>query len=214
MISQNRTQNRRKNNPQLIPPTPRGGQRQIAEPLESPVPTAYPIHYDETTAEAAAAQIAEYAKSIQPPQPSIKLSACRFCGQFRDFTGEPIPWGTDIVEAATLRCDCTEARTYADRIQRKRRARDNRLCAMESAREAIEDMLGVRAAAGYGMLSMREETKQHILDTATMVYDGYIAEATVKITPCVKIKICRDRKGKLILQRNDTAEVKQEVDTQ
>lgn len=48
--------------------------------------------------------------------------ACRFCGQIRTMEATAYATPEDIEETATLECDCTEARIYAKKQSRKKRA--------------------------------------------------------------------------------------------
>jgi len=174
---------------------------------------AYPPMYDETSIPDAFAEIRDMARLMPNPKPASRYAACRFCGQFQDFTGASLPWGTDIIEEATLRCDCGLARAYADKLEAKQKAIRNRVYALMRAQDTSEEMFG-EIAVGFGKLPVREEIKQHILEAATLIYDRRIKGATIDVTPSVKVKISKSSKDKLTFQRTDSAVSKQEVDSE
>ncbi|WP_101908858.1 hypothetical protein [Marasmitruncus massiliensis] len=170
----------------------------------------YPVHYDETTIEQAAVDIHNVTYAMREPRPQNRYAACRFCGQFVDFTGVPLAWDADIAEEATLRCSCPDAKRYADQLTAARRARENRQFAIEDARQIIDDLFG-DGAVGYGRVPIKEETRQHILDAAIMIYDRRMKAVTINLTSCIKVKITKNSKDKLIIERSDSAVNKQEV---
>lgn len=170
----------------------------------------YPIHYNETDIEQAAADIQNVTYEMRKPSPRLRYAACRFCGQFVDFTGVPLAWDADIIEEATLHCSCPDAKNYADRLQAIRCAKQKRQSAIEDARQIIDDLFG-DGAVGYGRVPVKEETRQHILDAAILIYDRSIKNVTITVTSCIKIKISKNSKDKLIIERSDSAVNKQEV---
>ncbi len=148
---------------------------------------------------------------MPPPRPMPKFAACKFCGQFQDFTGITIAWDADIIEVATRHCNCKQAKEYVERISAAEKAKQNRDYALYMAREAIEEILG-ESAIGNGRLPVREETKQLIMDVATLVYDRKLKGGVINITSCVKVKIAKTGKDKLVFKRDDSATLTQEVD--
>ena len=170
----------------------------------------YPAYYDETTIEQAAADISAATYDMREPRPNAKYAACRFCGQLVDFTGVPLAWDADIIEEATFRCSCPDAKRYADQLAAARRTRENRQYAIEDARQIIDDLFG-DGAVGYGRVPIKEETRQHILDAAIMIYDRKMKAVTINLTSCIKVKITKNSKDKITIERSDSALNKQEV---
>lgn len=170
----------------------------------------YPIQYDKTNIEQAAAEIQAAAFKMRRPSPRPCYAACRFCGQFVDFTGVALPWNADIIEEATLRCSCPSAKIYKDELKAIETAKQKRQSAIEGARQIINDLFG-DGAVGYGRVPIPEETRQHILDAAILVYDRNIKNVTITVLSCIKIKITKSSKDKLIIERSDSAVNKQEV---
>jgi hypothetical protein len=130
---------------------------------------------------------------------------CRFCGQ--NNLESMAEYGTieQANECATLHCECYEAKKYQD----KKRAEEERKQAIKRATEKIEDLFG-SGAAGYDLVSVKKEVKEHMLNSATMIYDDLLKDIAINITSCMKVKISKSAKGKLTFMRSDATVLKQE----
>ncbi len=169
----------------------------------------YPVAYNETCipeADFIIRQIAEATEEIV----TERLGACRYCGQVQNLTG-PIEWGADLNEHATRRCECPDARRYNDSIIFAEKRKRDREFALNQAADVIEEMFG-DSSIGYGKIPVRAEIKALLHETAALIYDRRLKDATISVTSCVKVKISRSSKDKLTFQRSDMAVSKQEVD--
>lgn len=164
-----------------------------------------PIMYNETNIEGAAAEIAYMANEIRlrpaPPDPG-KYAACKFCGQFVTIPAkvmETFESIDDVVEYATIRCECAKARFYVSEKNRREQAEAARQFALMEAEEAIAEKFG-----SYSDLDspVSPEVLKMLLELAALVYDGKIGNFSATVSGKTKALISRTSKGKLRIDKN------------
>jgi len=139
---------------------------------------------------------------VTGPPPGSGLATCRFCGQTKVVDLDVFPDPTAADEHVSRECGCHGAYEYRQELEREQ--------SLERAKKQIEDLFG-KGAPGYGLLSAIDEVKEVLFEAARLVYDFKIKDLTVSISPCVKAKVSRSAKGKIVLNRSDVAAFKQEV---
>lgn len=177
---------------------------------------SYPMHYSETNIETAAEEIARMAEQIRPRPipPNIgTFAACRFCGQFVNVLESDIKTlenVEDAVEYATMRCDCTPARRYADDVMRKRRMEQERQFTLMEAEDAIDEQFGAIRGGVHKVncpegaredtlgCPVSEQVRKMLNDAAALVYDHKMKGMTLSISSRVKAVITRNSKGFLL----------------
>ncbi|WP_432353878.1 hypothetical protein [Anaerotruncus rubiinfantis] len=170
----------------------------------------YPIPYNELTVEQIIPQIAGIWEEIDKI-PHKRYGVCRFCGQVKDMPDAGYSLQKDLDEIATRQCECLDAKSYAADLRRERERIEKRLTAQEQAEDAIDEMFGEQAP-GYGKITIKEDTRAHILQTAMMVYDRKMRGATIEVTDGIKVKISRSAKDILKIKRADSSEWEQEIE--
>jgi len=137
----------------------------------------------------------------------VLTGACRYCGQVVTILNDPnVKTEAEAQEYAVLHCGCPEAARY----QAKRRAEEDRKAALKRAQEQIEDLFGA-GSVGYGLIPVIEENRELMYTAAVLVYDDHIKDVTININSCVKVKISKSTKGKIVFLRSDVAAFKQEA---
>lgn len=142
----------------------------------------------------------------EPPQKlqAPHFGACRYCGQVQSVYGCADDAAAE--EYATLRCKCSGAVAYQDKIK----AENRREIALAEARENIDDLFGA-GAEERGDEAICEDVIQILNDAAGMVYDGKIRAHQMALTHRIKSKITRNSKGNLEIERKDAKSSKMEV---
>lgn len=135
---------------------------------------------------------------------------CKHCGQLVSVDDITIRTEEEANEYASNHCSCPEAAREYERLAARDRAAKERDQALTRAQEQIDDLFG-EGAAGYGLLEVKEEIRELMHGTATLIYDNNMKDATMNINSCVKVKISKSSKGKLIFMRSDAAVYKQEA---
>lgn len=136
-----------------------------------------------------------------------EIGVCRFCG-----AAIPVPldkremFPDEKTEYATLHCKCDKALEYQAEVK----AAKERAETLSRAHERIENLFG-GGAEEYGFIPVAEKIKTFLNDLCVMLYDREIKDATVNVGGGVKAKIARTAKGKISVQRSQTATFKQEV---
>lgn len=138
------------------------------------------------------------------------FGTCKYCGQLSSISNQNITTEEQANEYASLNCDCPDSVAYREHEEAEKRAADNRNQALNRAKEQIEDLFG-SGAAGYGLISIDDKIRNLMYDAAVLVYDADIKDITINISSCVKVKISKSPKGKIIFMRSDAAVFKQEA---
>ena len=132
---------------------------------------------------------------------------CRFCGQVITILNDPdVRTEEDAYEYAALHCNCVGAAKY----QAERKAELEREAALKRAQDQINNLCG-NGSVGYGLIPVIEENRDLIYNAAELIYDDMLKDFTVSINSCVKVKISKNAKGKLVFLRSDMAAFKQEA---
>lgn len=113
---------------------------------------------------------------------------CRFCGK-QELPVAAYASQADANEAATIRCDCFEARRYQDELDRKKRREDNII----RLRQRLDDFS--EYAAGRGK-ALSGDDLDFLLNVGITVLDGKIDAANINLGR-FKIKISVGSKSAL-----------------
>lgn len=140
----------------------------------------------------------------------IKYGRCRFCGQANVYKYADYHTQEQADECATLSCGCYESRKYKEHIEAKQKREEDRKQDIKRAQEQIENMFG-SGSSEYGLMPVKTDVKEMLLNAAIMVYDGLLKDISINITSSTKMKISKSPKGKLTIARSDAAVFKQEV---
>ena len=135
----------------------------------------------------------------------VRNGVCQFCGQVWPLPLDRLCYTSEAASAwATAHCDCTEGeqeRMAAARqerydqlmamARRKREEDDDRPRISAKAKDTIEQLFGLGAAA-IGRIQADPDVRAWLYKTAMLVYDGYIGKVTVPIsdedTACIATK--------------------------
>lgn len=98
---------------------------------------------------------------------------CRFCGK-QSLPDAPYESQDVANEAATIRCDCFDARQYQDEIERKKRREEN----IKKLRQRLCDFSDYTAARN---MELSGDLYDFLLNVGTNVLDANIAGATIKV---------------------------------
>lgn len=103
----------------------------------------------------------------------IHYPTCRFCGK-QTIPVAPYKTDADADEAATLKCDCFDARRYQDEVERKRQRDEN----IKKLRQRLCDFSDYTAARN---MELAGELYDFLLNVGINVLDANIAGATIKV---------------------------------
>lgn len=137
----------------------------------------------------------------------VLTGACRYCGQVVTILNDAdVSTQDQAHEYATLHCNCPQASRY----QAEQKAKLEREAALNRAKDQIEKLCG-GGSVGYGLIPIDEGNRDLMYSAAVLIYDDEIKDITIDINSCVKVKISKSTKGKLIVFRSDVAAFKQEA---
>lgn len=105
--------------------------------------------------------------------PTIHYPTCRFCGK-QTIPVAPYKTAADADEAATLKCDCFDARQYQDEVERKRQRDEN----IKKLRQRLCDFSDYTAARN---MELAGDLYDFLLNVGINVLDANIAGATIKV---------------------------------
>lgn len=117
---------------------------------------------------------------------ATKSGACRFCGQqviIKDGAGMTEP---QLEEAATMNCDCDDAKAYQEAANRRK-----------TAKERVQNLFG----AGAGNFTQPEETLQCINAAVDLVCAKRVKQVALTITTGLKCRIALMAKDKIKITR-------------
>lgn len=171
--------------------------------------SVYPLSYNETNITDAADQINQAWEEIGEIVHE-QVACCRFCGQVRDVSDIKFQYGRDYNEYATRRCNCRHAKLYYESLQRKNMEEDKRRSALAQIQTEIEELFD-DIAEQSGNPPVNQEIKDMILQTATLIYDRKLVDASINATYRINVKIQRG-KDKLSFKGTDKNVYTREVD--
>lgn len=100
------------------------------------------------------------------------LPSCRFCGK-QEFPTAPYESQEVADEAATMHCNCYEARVYQAEME-KRQKREKKIKDLNSALDDFANYCDARS------ISFEDELRSLVIINGTAVIDGVIGSVTVK----------------------------------
>ena len=128
------------------------------------------------------------------PRP-LTYGACRFCGQAQSVT--ECYSENEANEQATCHCNCVDASIYQDRI----RASAQREADLQRVSSNLKSLFG----------SLRSVTMELTQKAAEAVYDRKVVNASIKLSDMVSVKISRNSKGNIAIERKDATAQKVEI---
>ena len=123
-------------------------------------------------------------------QPHDHYPTCRYCGK-QTLPTAPYPTIEAADEAATITCDCYEAKKYQDELRRKEE-RDKNIVRLTQRLDDFSNYCGTRGAELQGDLY------NILLNTGICVLDGVIASANIKFAR-LKVNINQNNKGNIVI---------------
>lgn len=148
-------------------------QKTVANAAETPATDAATIDPDTgeivSTTDAAAAHDDE----TDDVAPAIHYPTCRFCGK-QTIPVAPYKTDADADEAATLKCDCFDARQYQSEVDRKKEREEN----IKKLRQRLCDFSAYTTARG---MELAGDLYDFLLNVGTNVLDAKVAGATIKV---------------------------------
>lgn len=167
-------------------------QKQIEDKLEETARTAERVAGSLTPA--SARKIEEMEQGGLEP---AAYGACRFCGQARNVFG--CKTECEANEYATRHCNCGEAKEYQAQIE----AQEERERVLKNVRANLEELFDG---------DIRDIKTMSILTTsAELIYDRIIVSASVKLSWTLQVKISRNSKGNISIERKDATAQKVEI---
>lgn len=133
----------------------------------------------------------------EDPQVIRMYGACRFCGQARnviDCRSEE-----EANEYATRHCNCGEAQEYQADIKKK----EHRQRVLKDCASNLDDL--------FGRDIQEEKTMRMLRSAAEQVYDKVIASISVRLSYTVSVKISRNAKDNISIERKDALAQKVEI---
>ena len=127
---------------------------------------------------------------------------CRFCGK-QQLPLAPYPDKETADEAATMQCDCYDARLYQKEVERQQEREKN----IVRLRQRLDDL--AEYCNGRGV-PLEGDTLDLLMHLGTNVLDGLINAATVKWTR-LRVNISTNNKGAIVIGFNYTDAAKIEV---
>lgn len=98
---------------------------------------------------------------------------CRYCGK-QSLPGAPYESQEVANEAATMRCDCFDARQYQDEVEKKKRREAN----IKKLRQRLCDFSDYTAGRN---MELSDDLYNFLLNVGINVLDANIAGATIKV---------------------------------
>lgn len=127
---------------------------------------------------------------------------CRFCGK-QQLPLAPYPDQLTADEAATMRCDCYDARNYQQEVEKAAEREKN----IKRLRSRLDDL--AEYCEGRGV-PLEGDTLDLLMRLGTNVLDGQINSATVKWTR-LRVNINTNSKGAIVIGFNYSDGAKIEV---
>lgn len=112
-----------------------------------------------------------------PYDNSPDFGVCRYCGQVTPVTGFKDQAAAD--DFASSHCECAAGR---------------RLFNIVTARSKIETLFA----------DFEKPVREMLIENAEMVQDEEIKDASINLTTCIKCKVTKNNKGRLIIVRTTT----------
>lgn len=98
---------------------------------------------------------------------------CRFCGK-QTLPDAPYLSQAEADEAATIRCDCFEAREYQEKLRKEKERADNII----KLRQRLDDFTEYSASRG---VDLSGDLHDLLLRVGTSIIDGKIAKAVINV---------------------------------
>nr|DAM93511.1 MAG TPA: 50S ribosomal subunit [Caudoviricetes sp.] len=98
---------------------------------------------------------------------------CRFCGK-QTLPDAPYLSQAEADEAATIRCDCFEAREYQEKLRKEKERADNII----KLRQRLDDFTEYSASRG---VDLSGDLHDLLLSVGTSIIDGKIAKAVINV---------------------------------
>lgn len=122
--------------------------------------------------------------------PSGYYPTCRFCGrQFLPLANYESQAAAD--EAATIRCDCFDARQYQDELEKKKK-RDENIARLKVKLSDFGEYFAAR------QIDITDALYDYLLKTGINVLDGIIASASIKFAR-IKASFTVNGKGNIVI---------------
>ena len=98
---------------------------------------------------------------------------CRFCGK-QTLPDAPYLSQAEADEAATIRCECFEAREYQEKLRKEKERADNII----KLRQRLDDFTEYSASRG---VDLSGDLHDLLLSVGTSIIDGKIAKAVINV---------------------------------
>lgn len=141
-------------------------------------------------------------KKTKSTSNTLFYPTCRFCGK-QQLPLAPYDDQLTADEAATMQCDCYDARNYQQEVERKAEREKN----INRLRQRLDDL--AEYCAGRGV-PLEGENLDLLMRLGTNILDGLIASVTVKWTR-LRVNINTNSKGKIVVGCNYSDGTKVEV---
>lgn len=115
---------------------------------------------------------------------------CRFCGK-QTLPDAPYLSQDEANEAATIRCDCFEAREYQEKLRKEKERADNII----KLRQRLDDFSEYSASRG---VELTGELHDLLLNVGIAIIDGQILKANINVGR-IKVSISSNSKSVLTI---------------
>lgn len=115
---------------------------------------------------------------------------CRFCGK-QTLPDAPYLSQDEANEAATIRCDCFEAREYQEKLRKEKERADNII----KLRQRLDDFSEYSASRGVDLTG---ELHDLLLNVGIAIIDGQILKANINVGR-IKVSISSNAKSVLTI---------------
>lgn len=115
---------------------------------------------------------------------------CRFCGK-QTLPDAPYLSQNEANEAATIRCDCFEAREYQEKLRKEKERADNII----KLRQRLDDFSEYSASRG---VELTGELHDLLLNVGIAIIDGQILKANINVGR-IKVSISSNSKSVLTI---------------
>lgn len=115
---------------------------------------------------------------------------CRFCGK-QTLPDAPYLSQDEANEAATIRCDCFEAREYQEKLRKEKERADNII----KLRKRLDDFSEYSASRG---VELTGELHDLLLNVGIAIIDGQILKANINVGR-IKVSISSNSKSVLTI---------------
>lgn len=119
------------------------------------------------------------------------LPTCRFCGQTKMAVGH-YDSQEDANEAATITCDCPDARTYQLEVERKKKREEN----IARLKTRLGDLQGYCEDRS---VEMNDELYNYLLHMGIAILDGIIDSGQLKFAR-MKVSASLNNKANLVIK--------------